>query len=71
MPFDICALCFGGRNLEEGWLDQTLKILYLLVTRFESETAGYSSEKEMEVGRVNGSLGVTPSGQVSLTGCEA
>lgn len=57
MPFDICALCFGERNLEEGWLDQTLKVLYLLVTRFESETPGYSSEKEMEVGRVNGSLG--------------
>ena len=57
MPFDICALCFGERSLEEGWLDQTLKVLYLLVTRFESETPGYSSEKEMEVGRVNGSLG--------------
>lgn len=48
MPFDICILCFWERNLEEGWLDQKEKILYLLVTRFESETPEYSSEKEME-----------------------
>ena len=48
IPFDIYALSFEKRSLEEGWLDQKENILYLLVRRFEWETPEYSSEKEME-----------------------
>lgn len=38
IPFDIYALTFGKRNLDEGWLDQKENILCLLVRGFEWET---------------------------------